>query len=168
MLISENNYLQHDAFLKHFGVPGMKWGVRKNKNVIKARNAMLLAKDAKRQADKKFSNLYDNAYNYSTLHLISQNFGKNKKVSNKKWADVYDSIANYRNAKKTYKDAKKAYKDAMKAAKAEYKAKYKKALSNNKNKSDKLLKAWVKDSDKYVDKRRKLKQERYYIKKVGV
>ena len=31
MLVKEQDYLKHDAFLEHYGIPGMKWGVRKRK-----------------------------------------------------------------------------------------------------------------------------------------
>ena len=177
---------------------------------------MLRAKNAKKQANKKYSNDYDSAYSYSTRHLISQYFGKNKKVSDKKWSDAIKSREDADKAKKAYKDAKKAYKDAKKTAKAEYKVKYKKALADNKaalkknkekylstgDKSDKIFDAAYKKAyynaiksgaskstaeqagsdaamkyagayDKkakaeYKKVKKKLKQDRYYIKNIGV
>lgn len=34
MLIQEQDYLMHDAFLQHYGVPGMKWGHRKGPSTL--------------------------------------------------------------------------------------------------------------------------------------
>ena len=53
MIVQEQDYLMHDAFLEHYGVPGMKWGVRKSRGTINAYNQMLRAKQAKKAAGKK-------------------------------------------------------------------------------------------------------------------
>ena len=202
MIVQEKNYLQHDSFLEHYGVPGMKWGVRKNRAVVSAKNAY-------KKAKKDYSKAFDTAYGHSARHLISQYFGKNKKISDKNWNKVGKASENLQKTKKAYKEAKKT-------AKAEYKAKYKKALSDNKkalkenkkkylstaDKSDKIfdssykkaynqaIKSGAKKSTaeqagydaamkyagaynkkvkaEYKKTKKKLKQDRYFIKNIGV
>ena len=50
MIVQEQDYLMHDAFLEHYGVPGMKWGVRKSRGTMDAYNQMLRAKKARKAA----------------------------------------------------------------------------------------------------------------------
>lgn len=215
MIIQEEDYLMHDAFLKHFGVPGMKWGIRKNRNVIKARNAMLRAKTAKKIASKNAWDTYSQAYDYSSAHPFTLT-KRSKKESTELWNRFDKDNDKEVNAMRTYNNAKKAYKEAKKIAKTEYKAKYKKALADNKaalkknkekylstgDKSDKIFDSAYKKAynsaiksgaskstaeqagadaamkragayekkvkDEYKKTKKKLKEDRYHIRYIGV
>ena len=69
MLITDQDYLQHDTFLQHYGVLGMKWGVRKANNGAssgyirnlrrKYGNAIRYNKKNKRYEIDKYSNDYN-------------------------------------------------------------------------------------------------------------
>lgn len=133
--IYTNDGLVNADELMHYGVPGMRWGHRKNRYAgvstdgskrraaEKARQQMIAAKRNKKSANKAYSKAYNKAYNYSGTHAISQFVGKAQKAeSNKRWDDAAakGKIAN--KADKQYKAAKKAYKAAKKMANIEAKA----------------------------------------------
>lgn len=121
--------------LAHYGVPGMRWGRRKNRYAgiptdgskrraaEAARQQMIAAKKTKKSANKAYSKAYNKAYNYSGTHAISQFTGKTQKAeSNKRWDDATTKGKTADKADKQYKAAKKAYKAAKKMANLEAKA----------------------------------------------
>lgn len=133
--IYTNDGLVNADELAHYGVPGMKWGHRKNRYAgvsidgskrraaEKARQQMILAKRNKRAADKAYDKSYNKAYGYSSRHLISQFIGKKaKKESDRRLADAHSKATAANKAKDQYKAAKKAYKFAKKMANIEAKA----------------------------------------------
>lgn len=88
-------------YLIHYGVPGMKCGVRKSPQVSSSRQAY-------KQAKKDYSRAYHKAYNYSTTHPIRQNIkgSKWKAESQRRWTDAIDKAEAVRNARKDYKQTK--------------------------------------------------------------
>ena len=107
----------------HYGVPGMRWGHRKAKQVPStdgsARAAYLEAKQKRREAEgnKVIKSLeYDTAYN--NARKLKNQFGKNNKNSNAELVKAAEASAR---ADQKFKAAKKAEKAAKAAAKAEAK-----------------------------------------------
>lgn len=105
--------------LYHYGVKGMKWGVRNDK-VESARASYKTAKNNYKQANKAYSKAYNSAYNYSSMHPISQFVSKKKKAeSDRRWKEAYKTAAKAEQSKALYKAEKKAYKAEKIAAKAQ-------------------------------------------------
>ena len=93
--------------LYHYGVKGMKWGVRKKQddNVANARSAY---KTAKKEYNKSFNRAYDRS-----AAALSP-FKKHREANNARWEDAANKAQALKEAKKTYKQAKKA--DRMRRA----------------------------------------------------
>lgn len=91
MIINEEDYLEH------FGVKGMKWGVRKQK--------VLNAKSEYKKARKAYNKSYNKAYNYSANHPYSQFVTKKGRA---------ESENRWEQAKSAYKSAKRERKNAIK------------------------------------------------------
>ena len=105
--------------LYHYGVKGMKWGVRNDK-VASARANYKTAKNNYKQANKAYSKAYNSAYNYSSMHPIGQFVSKKKKAeSDRRWKEAYKTAAKAEQSKALYKAEKKAYKAEKLAAKAQ-------------------------------------------------
>ena len=123
--------------LYHFGVKGMKWGVRRassNPAVSASRARMKSAKANYKAARKAANKSFNSAYNYTNKHSIGVLVKKskhhseaNKTEANKRWADSYDKMNKENAAKSKYKQAKKDYKAEKKAARNTPEAKVKKA-----------------------------------------
>ena len=109
--------------LLHYGVPGMKWGVRRAKAPTSGSNTRFGSAKAKYKAAKKaYNEAYNRAEGYSGRHPISQFIGKKQKAeSDKRWYDAHTKARELDAAKKEYKAAKADRKAKLKAAKAEYK-----------------------------------------------
>ena len=123
--IYTNDGLVNVDDLMHYGVPGMRWGHRKNRYAgvstdgskrraaEKARQQMIAARKNKRVKQKEF----DKAFNES--NKLKNWFGERGARA----ADAAERAANSSNrADKQYKSAKKAYKAAKKMANLEAKA----------------------------------------------
>ena len=145
-MVYESNYRPtHNAYgdeLMHYGVKGMKWGVRRGASVkgglyakpkpVKAgvvkggptspqRQAYLTAKANKRAAHKEYKKAFNKAYNRSIAAWSPVK--KHRQANDARWDNAIKKADASNAAKKTYKDAKKAYKQTD-----EYKAKRAKAV----------------------------------------
>lgn len=101
MIINEDDYLEH------FGVKGMKWGVRKQK--------VLNAKSEYKKARKAYNKSFNKAYNYSGNHPVSQFVTKKGRAkSENAWNQASSDADRYNSAKSAYKSAKRERKNAIK------------------------------------------------------
>lgn len=88
--------------LQHYGVKGMKWGVRKaQKEYAELDRRKAAYKQAKKAYNKSFSKAYNRNAGLSP-------FKKQREASAKRWADAYDKADKMNAAKQAYKDQKKA------------------------------------------------------------
>ena len=115
--------------LMHYGIPGMKWGVRR----FETSSGNLTSKEKKRYDDakynyklakKEYDKVYKSAHTYSFFHPIGQFTNKKKREeSNRRWYDTVDAAKKLDKAKTAYK----VEKNKLKAKKTELSAKeYKK------------------------------------------
>lgn len=127
MIVQEQDYLAHDAFLQHFGIPGMKWGVRKERRqAIKAarkkfwsdnRQANKEMKEYKKASKKGLRKIFvanniDRAYNESKKHDEIKKTLAN--MRQKKYDQNMDNMAAYAKAKKYGKSKEKQEKAEQK------------------------------------------------------
>lgn len=100
--------------LYHYGVKGMKWGVRR----AMPQTAVESARSNYKTAKKDYNKAYSKAYGYSSRHPIGQFTNKNKKAeSDKRWNQAIDAAKKVDSAKTDYKAAKKEAKAENKANK---------------------------------------------------
>lgn len=115
--------MNYEYELMHYGVKGMKWGVRKKRDPVQTsdlRRKYDDTKAAKKTADKEYNKAFNKAYRYSQYHPISQYVGKKQKAeSDRRWEDAANKAKTYVTAKNAYKDAKKERKQAIKDTHAE-------------------------------------------------
>lgn len=98
--------INEDEYLEHFGVKGMKWGVRKQK--------VLNAKSEYKKARKAYNKSFNKAYNYSGNHPISQFVTKKGRAeSENRWGQASSDADRYNSAKSAYKNAKRERKNAI-------------------------------------------------------
>ena len=104
-----NEELEMNNELYHYGVKGMKWGVRHDPE----RQGIRDAKKNYKKANRQYGKDYDRAYNYSARHPISQHIKKSPtyEESNKRWEKAYDSAVASNKAKANLKAEKKKYKE---------------------------------------------------------
>lgn len=87
--------------LYHYGVLGMKWGVRKDPEVRSTRKAY-------RSSKRAYNKAYRKAYNYSAMHPVSQFVKKSKHYaqSDKNWENETKAYNTMLRKKADYKTAK--------------------------------------------------------------
>ena len=101
---------QYPDYLMHYGVPGMKWGVRKQRtyDTSTAYGRMKTAKQQYKSDKKAYSKSFYNAYNHNHPYSLSK---KKRQASADRWNDAIDKARSLDSSKKAYKSAKKEYKD---------------------------------------------------------
>ena len=92
--------------LQHYGVKGMKWGVRKDPEYANVRRA----KQEYRDAQRAYSRAYDKAYNRSLGSLSP--IKKHRENVKKRWEDVDRKSSEMNAAKKRLRTAEQEYKGA--------------------------------------------------------
>ena len=100
-------FYQYPDYMYHYGVKGMKWGVRKrtttgNSTVNTAYSNMRSAKSAYKSAKKQYSKDFNRANNRRILP-----------GSKDRWGKAADSAKKLSSAKTAYKSSKKAYKQSL-------------------------------------------------------
>ena len=88
--------------LYHYGVKGMKWGVRHDEREMDARTKY-------RTAHKEYKKAFNKAYGFSQRHPITQYIkrSKNYKKSNDYWEDAINKAERSRITKQEYKSVKR-------------------------------------------------------------
>lgn len=118
---------QNDNELQHFGVPGMKWGHRKNYKV-----AVANAKQAYKNRNSSIQKRYD-----MTEANIEKRYKKGQMLSDK---DQKREIAADDRARSDWAKSKAIYKDDIRKAKNAYKANVQKTKAEYKNNYNQLKK----------------------------
>lgn len=150
--------------LNHYGVKGMKWGVRHDQRYIGA-------KQNYRNAKKAYSEAYNKASGFSSRHPITQFIKKSKNYekSNKLWEDAYNKAEASNKAKKNIKDTKKMikvekYRDRLAKRAKNQSDFYKEDAANNRsalndlNKNGKKSEAYQNARRNYISQRKSSKE----------
>lgn len=128
-----NNYIivRQDE-LNHYGVRGMKWGVRKDPGYSSARTQY-------KQARRAYSKAYNRAYGFSSAHPVTQwvKKSKNYNKSNELWRDAHAKAKAVQDAKSKMKMAKKIVKDNIIKDRKNKVSSYSKAYDKASSLSDK-------------------------------
>ena len=105
---------QYPDYLMHHGIPGMKWGVRKQRtyDTSTAYGRMKTAKQQYKSDKKAYNKSFNKAYYHNHAYSLSK---KKREASRKRWEDVKDKVDTLNSSKKAYKSAKKEYKDYKKS-----------------------------------------------------
>ena len=115
-------YYETSDSLMHYGVPGMKWGVKRAKAPISRPSSAYGSAKAKYKAAKKaYSKSYNKSYNLSANGFANLLSKKHRAARDASWEDTYKKVEQLDTAKKNYKKAKQDRKAKIKAAKQQYK-----------------------------------------------
>ena len=108
-----------DNELSHYGVKGMKWGVRKDPE----RQGIRDARSEYRSANKAYNKSFNKAYKFSSRHPVTQHIrrSKNYEKSNALWEDAYNKANSANDAHNKLKTAKSDYKNLQKKKVSDYK-----------------------------------------------
>lgn len=104
--------------LYHYGVKGMKWGVRKKRQSAPTsdiRKRYDTTKAAYKEAKKEYSKAYHEADNKRIAGISLSS--KHRQANNARWENVVDKGWEAENARVAYKSAKKERKQAIKDTK---------------------------------------------------
>ena len=101
-------------YLQHYGIPGMRWGVRRYQNADGSltnagRDRYLDARSAYRAARKDYNKSFNKAYRHNHPFSLSK---KRRQETQQRWEDVYDKGQTLGTAKKAFKAAKKEYRNS--------------------------------------------------------
>ena len=125
--------------LYHFGIPGMKWGHRKNKNNYHSTGVRsFIARKQNEKVDKSFKNWNENAQKKQDAIEL----GKKRNISK----IAYENNKTNKNLKKQYKEDNKAYKKALRSNTTYRKGNIKKEVGSD-------------ISRKYLSEARKVKKQ---------
>lgn len=98
--------INDDDYIEHFGVKGMKWGVRNER--------VRSAKSEYKSARKAYKKSFNKAYIHANTHPISQFVSKKSKArSEALWTQVDSDVKRLNSAKSAYKSAKRKRKAAI-------------------------------------------------------
>lgn len=102
-----SDYVIANGELYHYGVKGMKWGVRKKYDYTDVDRKRDTMKTAKKAYNKSFSKAYNRAIGaYSPIK-------KHREANNRRWEDAANKAVTYEKARTAYKTAKKAQNKAI-------------------------------------------------------
>lgn len=108
-------YLSPSRELYHYGVKGMKWGVRKKvQERSDLRQRFDASKSAKKQAGKQFNKSFNEAYNKSISAYSPVK--KHRENNAKRWMTATRDAKVYQKANDEFKKVKKERKQAIKSA----------------------------------------------------
>lgn len=141
MEVNEINYLKHDDFLEHYGVPGMKWGVRKDVDRVKVKKLKQKYK-SDLKSDRQKLREFDNT-SYSKLNVKNKGYSSVRKDPEQayKYSKYYDKLQKER--EKLVSDSNKRRVDNKAKLKAE------KAGSNKDARIKAEQKVYAKEMAKY-------------------
>lgn len=109
-----SEYILVDGELYHYGIKGMKWGIRKKR----PENEVDRLRADRRSAKKEFDRSFNKAYNRSIAAYSP--IKKHREANARRWQDATNKAKVYEKANKAYKTAKKAQTKAIKEKTQEF------------------------------------------------
>lgn len=147
--------------LYHYGVKGMKWGVRKKYYSAATAANLTKKKRAYYDANKAYNRSFNNAYYRSVASLSPVK--KHRKANEDRWVDAYNKAQALNKAQKEYKSAKGKARQEVKSAKEKARQESKESLARGKELFKKADKISLKDQltiKRYINRVKEGKQIR--------